>query len=89
MMNMQPTTSDQTASRPVHHAAREPGQATGPQSRRNRLMTWLAGKTRPAGDCLFRADDALATARGWQITSGRFGLSRVYRDPRFETRGQR
>jgi hypothetical protein len=50
---------------------------------RSRLLAWLADQTRSAGHRMFRSDDALATASGWQITTGRWGLSRTYRDPRF------
>jgi hypothetical protein len=35
-------------------------------------------------DRLFAADDARARERGWQITVQRGGLSRSYRDPRFD-----
>jgi hypothetical protein len=44
----------------------------------------LARRVRSAGDRLFHASDARALARGWQITAGRSGLSRAYRDPRFD-----
>jgi hypothetical protein len=36
------------------------------------------------GQLLFRADDEFARRQGWQVETGRFGLSRVYRDPRFD-----
>jgi DnaJ-class molecular chaperone len=37
------------------------------------------------GDRLFRFDDQLAIERNWQITKRHGGLSRSYRDPRFDT----
>jgi hypothetical protein len=37
-----------------------------------------------AGQTVFRADDESARRHGWQVKAGRFGLSRVYRDPRFD-----
>jgi DnaJ-class molecular chaperone len=36
------------------------------------------------GARIFLVDDALAHAHGWQVTAGRSGLSRSYRDPRFD-----
>jgi hypothetical protein len=39
---------------------------------------------RAIGDHLFRDDDARARRHGWQVTSGHGGLSRTYRDPRFD-----
>jgi hypothetical protein len=39
---------------------------------------------RAIGDHLFRDDDARARQRGWQVTTGHGGLSRTYRDPRFD-----
>ena len=46
---------------------------------------WLADRLRAAGDRLFAEDDRKAREQGWQITCGRGGLSRRYRDPRFGT----
>jgi hypothetical protein len=43
-----------------------------------RLLRTLGGK-------IFQADDRYARDRGWQITSSRSGLSRTYRDPRFDS----
>lgn len=86
-MNMRQTTGDRMASRPVQRTARyeeaagPPGEAP---SGRGRLLSWLAGRISSAGDRLFRADDKRAIASGWQITPGRSGLSRTYRDPRFD-----
>jgi hypothetical protein len=50
---------------------------------RNRLVRWLLNRLEAAGNRLFAADDQRAAARGWQVTPGRYGLSRQYRDPRF------
>jgi hypothetical protein len=36
------------------------------------------------GNKIFRADDRRARDQGWQIIPRRGGLSRVYRDPRFD-----
>ena len=36
-------------------------------------------------DRLFAPDDVWAIQHGWQIERGRLGLSRTYRDPRFDT----
>lgn len=36
------------------------------------------------GTMIFREDDHRARQRGWQITPGHRGLSRTYRDPRFD-----
>jgi hypothetical protein len=52
--------------------------------RQSRLLTWLLAQIALAGDRVFRADDALAAARGWQVAVGRAGLTRTYRDPRFD-----
>jgi hypothetical protein len=51
---------------------------------RNRLVRWLLNRLEAAGNRLFAADDQRAAARGWQITPGSHGLSRRYRDPRFD-----
>jgi RecJ-like exonuclease len=37
------------------------------------------------GSKIFRTDDCRARDRGWQITSRHGGLSRTYRDPRFDS----
>jgi hypothetical protein len=34
---------------------------------------------------MFIADDTRAIANGWQITPGKLGLTRTYRDPRFDS----
>ena len=49
------------------------------------LVRWLLNRLEAAGNRLFAADDQRAAARGWQITPGTYGLSRRYRDPRFDT----
>lgn len=36
------------------------------------------------GSKIFQADDLRAHGRGWQINSRHGGLSRTYRDPRFD-----
>ena len=52
---------------------------------------WLARATgrlalliRAFSDQLFQADDARASQYGWQITTRHAGLTRTYRDPRFD-----
>jgi hypothetical protein len=83
---MRQTTGVRKARRPVQSAPgheRHAGPGGGAHSGRSGLLTWLADKVRSVGDWLFRADDAHAIASGWQITPGRSGLSRTYRDPRF------
>jgi hypothetical protein len=57
--------------------------------RQSRLLTWLLAQLALAGDQAFRVDDALAAARGWQIAVGRAGLTRTYRDPRFDLLAER
>jgi hypothetical protein len=44
----------------------------------------FVGLLRRVGQAAFRADDEFARRRGWTVEVGRFGLSRVYRDPRFD-----
>jgi hypothetical protein len=87
MMNTPQTTTDRTATRLGQYTVgRELSAclADGAAAGRNRLLAWLAGLLRSAGDQLFSADDARAIARGWQIAPGKRGLSRTYRDPRFD-----
>ncbi len=38
---------------------------------------------RRIGAAVFRKDDEFARQQGWEITEGRFGLSRTYRHPGF------
>ena len=49
-----------------------------------RLAAWLARCAEAAGASLFREDDAMARKHGWHIEARSGGLSRVYRDPRFD-----
>ncbi len=44
----------------------------------------VSNAARAIGARLFRDDDALAGQLGWQASPGRDGLSRSYRDPRFD-----
>jgi hypothetical protein len=81
------TLGDRPAIRPDRRAARH-SQADsptgGPADGGSRLLIWVARRMRSAGDRLFHADDQRAIARGWQVTPGRSGLSRTYRDRRFD-----
>ena len=52
---------------------------------RNRLVHWLLNRLEETGNRLFAADDATAREHGWQIIPRHHGLSRQYRDPRFDT----
>jgi hypothetical protein len=62
-------------------------------SRDGRLITacdslprsWLGRLLDAVGGWVFRADDRAAIQYGWQITTHHGGLSRSYRDPRFDT----
>lgn len=47
-------------------------------------LRWLAGRIRLAGDRQFSEDDTWARQHGWLIEARRGGLSRSYRDPRFD-----
>jgi RecJ-like exonuclease len=44
----------------------------------------MTALVRAIGDRLFRASDAGARRYGWQVKIGHGGLSRTYRDPRFD-----
>lgn len=57
--------------------------------RKTSLITWLTNKLASGSERLFRSDDAAARACGWQISPGRFGWSRSYRDPRFDALARR
>lgn len=48
------------------------------------LLARLEGWTRRAGAALFAKPDAQAIRNGWTVTQRRGGLSRTYRDPRFD-----
>jgi len=45
--------------------------------------SYVISLLRRIGAAVFRKDDDFARQQGWEITEGRFGLSRSYRDPRF------
>jgi len=49
---------------------------------------WVTGRLalliRRAGDRLFRVEDARAGQHGWQIAARHGGLTRIYRDSRFD-----
>ena len=62
---------------------RQRGRATARRGRLDRTAA-LAAQIRAAADRLFAADDARAERHGWQIGVGPGGLSRSYRDPRFD-----
>jgi diadenosine tetraphosphatase ApaH/serine/threonine PP2A family protein phosphatase len=51
---------------------------------RSGLTGWLARRLLAAGERLFAADDQAARDHGWQITRHHGGLSRQYREPRFD-----
>ena len=46
--------------------------------------TSLIDLLRRLGLAAFRTDDEFARQHGWQVAAGRLGLSRTYRDPRFD-----
>ena len=43
----------------------------------------VTGLLRRLGEALFRRDDELARQQGWEIETGRLGLSRTYMHPGF------
>jgi hypothetical protein len=49
------------------------------------LVDWLARLLRSFGDRLFADADARARQHGWQVAERNGGLSRRYRDPRFDS----
>jgi hypothetical protein len=49
------------------------------------LAAWMARLLDTMGQRLFASADARARQRGWKVTYGNGGLSRRYRDPRFDT----
>jgi hypothetical protein len=63
---------------------REFGTASDQDGRLARATGRLALLIRAFSDQLFQADDARASQYGWQITSRHGGLTRTYRDPRFD-----
>lgn len=48
------------------------------------LVAQLANHLRALGDRVFARDDQAARAHGWQISQRHGGLTRRYRDPRFD-----
>jgi hypothetical protein len=75
---------------PERHGIRPPkppgggrGQVRGARRGGSRLRAWLRRRLAGFGDRLFSSQDALARQNGWQVTPGRLGLSRTYRDQRF------
>jgi hypothetical protein len=54
------------------------GEGRGPFPRLGRFLETVGAR-------LFAADDLAAIEHGWQVTASRGGLSRLYRDPRFDT----
>jgi hypothetical protein len=56
------------------------------QRARRAVLSWLVGQLKSMGHRLYDGTDARAAGRGWQVTQGPFGLSRTYRDQRFDGR---
>lgn len=52
---------------------------------RRRIAAWLSDRLRAFGEQWFAEDDQHAREHGWQITQRHGGLSRRYRDPRFDS----
>jgi hypothetical protein len=50
-----------------------------------RIRAWLVARIRARSDWLFRGLDERARQHGWTMETGPYGLSRSYRDPRFDT----
>jgi hypothetical protein len=50
----------------------------------SRAAGQLAARVRAGGDRLFREQDANARHHGWDVQVRHGGLSRTYRDPRFD-----
>jgi hypothetical protein len=55
-----------------------------PATSSHSILQRLAATPRAIGARLFAANDAEARWRGWQIIERHGGLSRRYRDPRFD-----
>jgi hypothetical protein len=51
---------------------------------RERIKGWLVARIRACSDRLFRDLDEQARQHGWNMETGPYGLSRSYRDPRFD-----
>ena len=60
------------------------GTAADQHGRLARATGQLARLISAFNDLLFQADDARASQYGWQITTRHAGLTRTYRDPRFD-----
>ena len=61
------------------------GKISGQGHRVGWVTGHLAAWIRTAGDRLFRDEDARALRNGWQVQVRHGGLSRTYRDPRFDS----
>lgn len=53
---------------------------------RKRIRGWLVSRIRARSDRLFHNLDEQARQLGWKMETGPYGLSRSYRDPRFDER---
>jgi hypothetical protein len=51
---------------------------------RERIRSSLVARIRASSDRLFRDLDEQARQHGWKMETGPYGLSRSYRDPRFD-----
>ena len=49
------------------------------------MPTWLAGRLRETTDRLFQGPDERARQYGWTVEVKHGGMSRRYRDPRFDS----
>ena len=54
-------------------------------TRPRRMMAWLACRSREITDWLFQGPDEQARQYGWTVEIRHGGLSRRYRDPRFDS----
>jgi hypothetical protein len=78
MINGTKVLRDDNPRRPSIDQPETPATSSHPIPRR------LAAILRAIGARLFAANDAEATWQGWQIIERHSGLSRRYRDPRFD-----
>ena len=69
---------------PGFAAATEPGPANG-RAMRERIRDSLVARIRARSDRLFHDLDEKARQHGWTMETGPFGLSRSYRNPRFDS----
>jgi hypothetical protein len=67
------------------HATLAPAELAASGSRIGRLSAWFRNISRKIGDRVFAANDEEARWHGWEIIPRHAGLSRRYRDPRFDT----